>query len=62
MSRNISTLAYPIEELIYQYNPYLHDNLDYLLFNQGLRAGLERRTAVADNPAYRQGYELGLKY
>ena len=62
MSRDLSTLAYPIEVLIYQYNPYSHKKLDHCLFNHGLRAGLERLTAEMDSLAYLRGYEVGLSY
>ncbi|MDJ0705907.1 MAG: hypothetical protein QNJ46_21780 [Leptolyngbyaceae cyanobacterium MO_188.B28] len=62
MSRHLSTLAYPIEVLIDQYNLYLRKDLNYRLFNQGLRAGLERSPAEMKSPAYRKGYELGLSY
>ncbi len=62
MSRDLSMLPYPIEVLIDQYNPYSQEKLDYRLFNQGLRAGLERATASMDSPAYCKVYEVVLSY
>ena len=62
MSRDLSKLAYPVCTLIQEYNFYNRDSVDYVLFNQGLLAGLQRQTVVCDREAYLEGYLLGKNY
>ena len=55
MSRNFNHLAYSVSTLVYQYNSYSPNTIEYVLFNQGLLAGLERQTEASDSPVYLVG-------
>ncbi len=62
MSRNFENLAYSVSTLVYQYNCYSPNTIEYVLFNQGLLAGLERQTEASDSQVYLEGYEIGQTY
>lgn len=67
MERDLSTLAWSVDALNDQYNPYLDNNLREL-FKQGLIAGLQRcATTVSGGRrhhvvAFNAGYKVGLTY
>ncbi|NEO48659.1 MAG: hypothetical protein F6J94_25340 [Moorea sp. SIO1F2] len=62
MSRNFDHIAYSVSTLVYQYNCYSPNTIEYVLFNQGLLAGLERQAEASDSPVYLEGYEIGQTY
>ena len=62
MSRNFSDLAYPVRTLVYEYNFYNRDSVEFVLFNQGLLAGLQRQAVACDREAYLEGYLVGKSY
>ena len=62
MVRDLSALAYPLKTLVFEYNLYARNSLEYALFNQGLLEGLKRDAATSKVPAYVKGYQVGKSY
>ncbi|MBE9029128.1 hypothetical protein IQ266_05045 [filamentous cyanobacterium LEGE 11480] len=48
-----------LSQLIRRYNNHNQSDIEYVMFNQGLKAGLQQATANVDDLSYLQGYWIG---